>query len=370
MKKGKQAIKKFDPSASSKAPPTIVRIEQPKDAFLARLPKEILKKEIGKYLSPEDKYHLSRESYGLHTLFKPDASQHVHQFLTHVVRGEKNEVKAYLDKNPRLLYEKIQVTDEAGRKIVGTAFQIALGAKDVSPFPDQFGEMAEMIAGYFEKIPDGENVRQKQYNEQFPEGFEKLEATRRARDSEALNTVFAAIKDKTLAEAEAAVTTFQDYLKKQTEGVIKTGYHFNEALFEEALALYDKNYTPCGGFDSDKNDLAAVKILGGIQRYFTANLAQAACNGFGEVIDEKKVLSRSKLLFNDSTFFFNYKLGIDHFVFSYYRCAGAMNGRTDVGGRARASSVSFFKSYVEQKQQSWSVMQPHSAPKKPRCVIS
>ncbi len=319
MKNGKPDVTNSDPSVGSNAPPSIVRDQQPKDAYLAWIPKEILKKEIGKYLSPEDKYHLSRESHGLHTLFKPDASQHIHQFLTAVVHGQKEQVEAFLQRHPRLLLEKIQVTDEAGRKIFGTAFQIALGAKDVSPFPEKFNEMAEMIASYFEKIADGENEKQKQYAEQFPEGFEKHEAARREQDLKALNTVFAAIKNTTtMAAAEEAVTLFQDYLKQQTTGVIKSGYHFNEALFEQALKLCNYNLDACGGCFSDKNNLAAVKVLGGIQRYFTANLAQAACDGFGKLIDEKMALSRSKLLGDKVTSYFNPKLGVDHFV-----CVGA-----------------------------------------------
>ncbi len=369
MKNSERKVTDTDPTVNSNAPQA--RIPQPQDAHLAWLPKELLQKEIGQYLSSEDKYHLSRESYGLHSLFKQPASKHVHQFLTHVVRGEKNEVKAFLDKNPSLLLEKIQVTDEAGRKILGTAFQIALGAKDVSPFPDKFNEMAEMIASYFEKIPDGEKEKQKQYDEQFPEGFEKLEATRRARDSEALNTVFAAIKDKPLAEAEEAVTAFQDYLKTQAQQVIKIGYHFNEALYEQALTLYNNNFDACGGYFSDKNNLAAVKVLGGIQHYFTANLAQAACDGFGKVVDEKKVLSRSKLLEDKVTSFFNSKLGVDHFVYSYYvgRQGGAW--REGQGGRAIGANVVSVSNLMSNKNSSLGkLMQPHSRAQKPRCVIS
>ncbi len=329
MKSGKLEVTNNDQSVGSSVAQTPV--EQPQDAHLAWLPAEFLDPRIGhigQYLSPESKYALSRTSYDLHTIFKQAASQHIHQFLTAVVRGEMKEAEKLLKNHPRLLLEKAQVTDEAGRQIVGTAFQIALGAKDVSPFPDKFNEMAEMIATYFKKIPDGEVEKQKQYNEQFPEGFETLEKERQARDSEALTTVFAAIKDKTLAEAEAAVTVFQAYLKQQTAGVIKTGYHFNEALFEQALMLFSDNFDAFGGYFSDKNKLAAVKVLGSIQRYFTANLAQAACDGFGKVIDEKKVLSRSKLLENKVTSFFNSKLGVDYFVYSYRCVARASDGST------------------------------------------
>ncbi len=274
----------------------------------------------------------SKTCHTLHNLFQPEIDKQDTKILCqHVVYGEMKEAEKLLAHNPRLLLVKAQVTDEAGRKIVGTAFQIALGAKDVSPFPDEFKEMAEMIATYFKKIPDGEKEKQKQYAEQFPEGFEALEEERQARDLKALHTVFAAIKDKTLAEAEVAVTVFQDYLKQQNAGVIKTGYHFNESLFEKALELYNNNFDACGGYLSDKNNLAAVKVLGGIQRYFTANLAQGACDGFGKVVNEKRALSRSKLLEDKVTSFFNSKLGVDHFVYSYYDGVDAGMGECGLG---------------------------------------
>ncbi len=364
MKHGKQKVTNSDPTVNSNAPQA--RIQQPQDAYLAWLPKELLQKEIGQYLSSEDKYYLSRESYSLHSLFKQPASKHVHQFLTAVVRGEKNEVEAFLDKNPSLLLEKIQVTDEAGRKIYGTAFQIALGAKDVSPFPDQFDEMAEMIAGYFEKIANGEKEKQNQYNEQFPEGFDKLEKERKIQDSKALNTVFAAIKNATtIAQAKAAVRIFQDYLKKQTQGVIKTGYHFNEALFEEALLLYRKYFDTCGGHNSDKNNLAAVKVLGGIQCYFTGSLAQATCDGIGKVIYKKKMLSRSKFVEDYVISSFIPKLGVNHFVYSSY---GSMRKRGDILISDQVSLVwSKYISYINNNLKTHASTLSSS---KPRCVIS
>src|SRR3990167_4013558 len=333
---------KFDPNDRN-------RVKQPADAYLIQLSCDILRGEIGKkWLSPEDQYNLSRVSCGLYTPLKNLASKHVHAFLTHVVRGEKAQVEAMIQRDPRLLLEKMQVKDEAGRTIYGTAYQIALGAKDVSPFPEQFGEMVEMIEGYFKQLPNGEEERKKQYAEQFPEGFEKQEEARRMSDSLALNKVFAAIKkDKTtgLAEAKKAVAEFQNYLENRVKGVITTGYHFNEALFEEALKLYDEHYEKFGGFDSPKNRLAAIQVIGGIQKKFTACLAGAACDGFGKVVDEKKALSRSKLLDDNSTSFFHPNLGVSHYVYSY----DALCGRA--GRRGRGVSAWFFKTYVEQKQQ-------------------
>ena len=290
----------------------------------------LLTSNISKYLTYNDIRSLNCVSKNLNSIFIDERNtekENIKTFLTHVVHGEKAEVEAMIKRDPRLLLEKCKVKDEAGRTIYGTAYQIALGAKDVSPYPDQFEEMAEMIERYLAEH-FGEEERQKQYAEQFPEGFEKQEEARRMSDSFELNKVFAAIKkDKTtgLAEANKAVAEFQNYLENQIKGVITTGYHFNEALFQEALKLYDEHYDDFGGFDSDKNRLAAIKLIGFIQRFFPANLAQAVCDGIERVVDEKKMLTRGKVLDDKKTPFFNPNLGVSHYVYTY-GVAGLVGG--------------------------------------------
>src|SRR3990167_7817389 len=305
---------------------------------------------IGNYISDDaDKAKFVRLNKQVNNFFQPNLHKlAVEKFLHHVAYGEKDEAEKMLKSNPKLLLERGIVTDEAGRTIYGTAYQIALGAKDVSPYSDQFEEMAEMLERYLLQLPNGEEERQKQYAEQFPEGFEKQEEARRMSDSFELNKVFAAIKkDKTtgLAEANKAVAEFQNYLENQIKGVITTGYHFNEALFQEAPKLYDEHYDDFGGFDSDKNRLAAIKLIGFIQRFFPANLAQAVCDGIERVVDEKKMLTRGKVLDDKKTPFFNPSLGVSHFVYSYWGVvAGLCDTVCDFCGVA-------FKTYVEQKQQ-------------------
>ena len=320
----------FDPNDPNRT------VKQPDDAYLTQLPYDILRDEIGKkYLSLEDQYNLSRESCGLYTLFETPASEHVHKFLTHVVRGEKAESEAMLKEDPGLLLHKARVVDEAGRTIIGTAYQIALGAKDVSPFPGQVEEMAEMIERYLLQLPNGEEERNKQYNEQFPEGFEKEEEARKQRDLDALQKVFKAIdKAKNDHELDDAIKVFKQYLEKENKREFKTGYHFNEDLFIKALKLYDQYVDR---FNWNKRDFAAVKVIGRIQCYFPANLAQAARDGFVKVVDEKKALSRSKLLKYNGTSFFDPELGVSHFVYSFYA------GFAAVGSMVSGRIVSFSK---------------------------
>ena len=320
------------------------------------LPKDMVRL-VGCFIPADtDKGKYARLCEQANNFFQRDLDERaVEKLLHHVAYGEKDQAEKMIKSNPKLLLARGTVTDEAGRTIYGTAYQIALGAKDVSPFPEnKIEEMAEMLERYLLQLPNGEEEREKQYNEQFPEGFEKQEEARRKSDSFELNKVFSAIKnDKTTNQAEAnkAVAEFQNYLENQIKGVITMGYHFNEALFEEALKLYDEHYEKFGGFDSPKNRLAAIQVIGGIQKKFTACLAGAACDGFGKVVDEKKALSRSKLLDDKKTSFFHPNLGVSHFVYSYYcgGCGGAGRGRGGWGRMLRAADL--FKTYVEQKLQ-------------------
>ena len=292
------------------------------------LPKDMVRL-VGCFIPADtDKDKYARLCKQANNFFQSDLDKRaVEKLLHHVAYGEKDQAEKMLKSNPKLLLGISTITDEAGRTIYGTAYQIALGAKDVSPFP-KVEEMAEMLECYLLQLPNGEKEREKQYNEQFPEGFEKQEEARRMSDSFELNKVFAAIKkDKTtgLAEAKKAVAEFQNYLENQIKGVITTGYHFNEALFEEALKLYDKHFDDFGGFDSDKNTLAAIKLIGFIERFFPANLAQAMCDDIGRVVDEKKMLTRGKVLDDKKTPFFNPNLGVSHYVYTY-GVAGLVGG--------------------------------------------
>ncbi|HLB42002.1 MAG TPA: hypothetical protein VJN02_03945 [Gammaproteobacteria bacterium] len=278
-----------------------------------------------------------------------EADKQIKKFITHVVRGEKAESEAMLKEDPGLLLHKAKVVDEAGRTIYGTAYQIALGAKDVSPYPGQFEEMAEMLERYLLQLPNGEKERKKQYDEQFPEGFEKQEEARKQRDLDALQKLFKAIdKAKNDHELDDAIKVFKQYLEKENTREFKTGYHFNEDLFIKAAELYDHYNDKFGGYNSKKNNLVAVKGFGGIEGYFPANLAQAMCDGVGNVVEKKQQLTRSKLLNDKKTSFFDSNLGVSHFVYSYYSVGPRRGG---VWRSGLDSQNERFKTYVEQKQQ-------------------
>ncbi len=69
------------------------------------------------------------KNHRLLSIFRPGVVQ---KFFLHVVHGEFAQVEAMIQKDPGLLFEKMVVEDYSGRKIEGTALQIALSAGDVS----------------------------------------------------------------------------------------------------------------------------------------------------------------------------------------------------------------------------------------------
>ncbi|OGT46202.1 MAG: hypothetical protein A3E83_02750 [Gammaproteobacteria bacterium RIFCSPHIGHO2_12_FULL_41_20] len=257
--------------------------------------------------------------------FKPFVHPKVKQLLQHVVRGEWKEARRLLEDNKdnlamleTLLTTKAIVTDHAGRRIEGASLQLALGAKDVSPYEHE--EMAEMLLRYLKELPNGEREITAQKAAQFPEGWEQQQEARQQADSAAIKEVFRKIgASRTDAAGEAAVDEFKAYLAQQKEQVVRTGFHFNDQLFPEALELCDQHYNQFGGWDSQKNRLAEIKVIGEIECYFTANLAQAMCDGVANVVDNKAKLTRSLLLKDDPSYsFFHPELGRSHFVYSYY----------------------------------------------------
>lgn len=124
--------------------------------------------------------------------------------------------------------------------------------------------MAEMIERHMKTLPKGEEEIALQKLKQFPEGWAEQEKIREENDSAAIKKVFIAIdQSNTDKDCEKDIEEFINYLKSQDE--VKTGYHYNDELLAEAYDLYEKNYDKFGGFDSRKNRLAAIKVIGGIQ---------------------------------------------------------------------------------------------------------
>ena len=98
---------------------------------LPALPADVLRC-IASYLPESDQSSIGNRRIRNHRLldiFRPGAVQ---KFLLHVVHGEFAQVEAMIRQDPSLLYERMVVEDYSGRKIEGTALQIALSAGDVN----------------------------------------------------------------------------------------------------------------------------------------------------------------------------------------------------------------------------------------------
>jgi hypothetical protein len=352
----------------------------------------------------------------IHAFFTPGDYRYllVTKLLKHVVRGEKDEVREMLSKDPSLVLCKGSVTDYSERTLEGTAWQMALGARGVNrakldednkPVLDANGKiqilhadegMAEMIQSYFikacgdnEKAANEEITRQ--LIEQFPGGYEAYENSkevkeRKSHDLEALLKVIEAIKladvqfingnyenskgeVKVDAACEAALNEFREYLKPKD--IINKGMHFNIELLVVALRSYDNEarFNAFGGrMDSPKNVLMLRQVIGHIQRYLTAFDAYAVCQGnvFCDGSNEKL---RSSFRFqNGHDVFFpldlnpSFRLGLHYAVLLGLQC----------GRRWFQSGTPYGETYAEQKRQSFrnlcsNFRAPESSIKEPAC---
>jgi hypothetical protein len=247
------------------------------------------------------------------------------ELLEHVLKGEEAKAKTIIAANPKLLFIEADAQDFSGRTIIGSAFQAALGAEDV--------EMCEMMLPYIDELKGGQDEKRRQYQEQFPQDYQKEEKEKTAEDLKALHKVVNAIgESKDNAGCESALEEFQNYLKPK--GVIKTGKHFNVALLVEAFKLYDEKYDAFGGtWDSPKNILFWRKVIGQIQRYLPACYAQAFCQGVGSIVEDGEKLKRDLKFCYGGGFFYpldgdpGFRLGVDYAA----RSQAARHGSADCG---------------------------------------
>lgn len=236
--------------------------------------------------------NVSVTNKAIRTLFQPQIKEILHtRLLEHVIKGEQQEADVILQERPGLIKElltkKGRVTDYSGRVIEGTALQLALGAEDVRYLENEEC-MVEMLQRYLLTLEDGQAEIKKQYDAQFPAGFEKQEAERAVNDSLALQKVLNAIleakpeNDSYAAceqACEPALIAFRQYLENQAKtNIIKSGKHFNVKLLVNAFILYEEYYVQLGdNSKGPKNMLFWRKVVGFIQRYLPACYAQVFC---------------------------------------------------------------------------------------------
>lgn len=262
--------------------------------------KHAIKSEIK---SRKQNQQLSHHGFLFTKALQPTTQDKVKQFLQFIIYGNQAETEKILINNPKirraLLEQKIEVVDYSGRKILGTALQLALGAKDVRYHDDEIC-MVEMLKKYYNKLPDGEAVMAAQTREQFPDGWNEQEEARQEHDSAALHEIFHAIaSSRNDQECDRALQVFIDHLERQTRSTIKYGYHFNDQLYIEAIKLYEQNDDYFGGWNSRKNNYFWQKVIGNIERYVPACEAQALCDGMYFIVKDKAKLTRSLTIRHD-----------------------------------------------------------------------
>ncbi len=259
-------------------------------------------------------------------LFEPKQRiEYETKFLQHVVNGEVDAVKDMLEKDINLLFIRRTVTDLAGRKVYGTAFQIALCADDMNPYENPYSssDMCRLIAKFFDRFPKGATIRYEQFIQKFPKGMPNDKSL--LTDADFLNyikeyeNIIRAIANDPCIKGEVSESTqaiIDNIRGSSFKDAVKNGLHFDERIFLAALAVYDDPAIFRLFKNEDQRRVYCIQVLGSLQSLFTANFAQIFCFGLKTFAIEKKSLTRS-LNFSDGTSFFDQNLGVSHFVFSY-----------------------------------------------------
>jgi hypothetical protein len=259
---------------------------------------------------------------GLTEAFRNEA---VCEFLTLVASGQEKQVEELLKAHPKLLLEAGLAKDYSGRKILGTAYQIALGAEDM--------DMCKMMEQYFALLKDadghsiGEAEKKKQFETQFPDG--KIESEPSDYDFSDLIT---AISNDNVANnlpndaTEKAIKKFQKDFTPNSEETITTGKHFNMQHQIKAYEIYLEKYY---AWNDEQRSLFWRQVIGHLQRQVPACYAQAYCTGLYSLVETNMPLERKFGLIGGGDFFPldrnpDYKLGRDYAIYSGWVGPGPM----------------------------------------------
>ena len=227
-------------------------------------------------------------------LFNSVRTQRLKALLTAIVSGEPDKAKAILDVDPSLLLEKLEEKDyviaPTGHKFNLKPYQAALAVEDT--------QMAEMIKPYFAKLQNEEEAN-RQYDEQYPKGWEAAEEKKWSPIFKQLDILLEAIRhgkdDITSSGAPDYIVTvkegssvgkelieFNRLLDATLKDTITAGQRpFPPNLLLEPLQKYDseKDYKDYfgGRWDDPRALFFIQKVIGydGIQRFMPVNYVQA-----------------------------------------------------------------------------------------------
>lgn len=167
---------------------------------------------------------------------------------------------AILKRHPQLLFVKGMVTDHFGRKIFASPYQLLHGAGDVWALKQVHEEIIP-------HIDCGEAKAQSQFQEQFPNCewpfnpelgeaalYDDRNIAQVAQVKENLKMIVAMITADpctngvaTLPETTAAVEDLRQLFAPKQGEVIKTGLHFPLAIMREIFSVYDAQFAPWTG---------------------------------------------------------------------------------------------------------------------------
>lgn len=295
----------------------------------------------------EDADALKQESnYPEMRVYKPllvkKLQELVNPIVLAVVQGDLNQTEALILKKPLLSSIKGTAIDYSGRTGSDiTPFQAALCAWD--------DDMYEMLAKHMAP----EEVT-RQYEEIFPEGHEKYFADQTPFD---FSKIIHVITQGSAEDVQAALNKQQDgSLLGQTLNQFRADFTtlsyqekvFNPKHLMEALELYDRQFDH---WDWPKRDLFWRQVIGYTQRFLPANIAMDFAQGLYYRVAKKEKSRRSfNFRFGGGsiyplTFDSLSGLGFDYAAWGGPCCRGGW-----AGGGWRPG---FFKTYVEQKHQTY-----------------
>ncbi|MBV8802158.1 MAG: hypothetical protein JO131_04210, partial [Gammaproteobacteria bacterium] len=226
---------------------------------------------------------------------KAQKSQDLITLIKFIVIGDIENTKAIIAKNPLLLTEeldeKFKGTAPSGQIFNNmTAYRTALSVGD--------SQMAKWIKAELIKVA-GEDVAYKQYQEQFPKGWELEESNKLKLILSQLDTLTNAIKDSkpddikssgdpqyklTVKEGSAVAIALKEFtlqLNALMQQKVTTGLHFNPRLLGQAYKIYETHFKDY--FGNNSKDPRAIlfwqQVIGKIQSVLPVNYVQALCNG-------------------------------------------------------------------------------------------
>lgn len=253
------------------------------DSLLEQLPTELLQGSIAQYFSDADLCSLSQASITMFFTYRDSLAK---TLLSHVVKGEEAEALKMIDAHPRLLLipSKAIATDYSGRSYQGfTPFQGALLSHDFT--------LWRKMEPYFDKLPEGQAEKARQFKEIFPEGLPQqhhydfntlVQVISNTSDADIMTVLRKENNDTPICQA------FNDFRATFTAIAMKETF-FNPSHLIKALEVY---INQSNTWSSHKRDLFWRQVVGYVQRFLPACYAQAILQGLYSIVEEIKPLER------------------------------------------------------------------------------